>query len=275
MTGAVETWRRELGAWALPADLVAAAGASPYEWPVELFRRRAEADRADPVEPVTRRLVRRLAGPGGAVLDVGAGAGRASLPLAVEGMEVVAVEKDSAMAAELRRAAADAGVVVEIVEASWPEAASAVPTTDVALCAHVVYDVPDPAPFLAALVAHARRAVVIELTDRHPWAGLAPYYRALHGLERPAGPTADDFAAVVEEVTGVAPQVERWERTGQMWFDGWPELLALMGRRLLVPASRVGELRAVLEPDVVESGGRLALGRDARRLVTVWWSTGE
>lgn len=275
MTGAVETWRRELAAWALPAGLVAAAGASPYEWPVELFRRRAEADRGDPVEPLTRTLVRRLAGSGGVVLDVGAGTGRASLPLAAEGMTVVAVEKDPAMAAALRAAAAEQRVPVEVVEGAWPEAAGRVPEADVALCAHVAYDVADPAPFLTALVAHARRAVAIELTDRHPWAGLAPYYRALHGLDRPAGPTADDFAAVVEEVTGVAPHVERWERAGQVWFAGWDELLALMGRRLLVPASRVGELRAVLEPDVVESGGRLVLGRDPRRLVTVWWSTGE
>lgn len=274
MTSATQAWRRELEAWAIPPELMAAVDASPYEWPVELFRRRAEADRSDPVEPVTRTLVRRLLGAGGSLLDVGAGAGRACLPLAAEGTRVVAVEKDPGMAAELRRAAAEAGIAIEVVEALWPEAVAAVPMVDVALSAHVVYDVPDLAPFLSALVARARRAVVIELTERHPWAGLGPYYLALHGLERPAGPTAANLAEVVEELTGAVPHLERWERSGQVWFDGWEELLALMGRRLAVPDARIPELRALLEPDVVESGGRLSVGGGPRRLVTVWWATG-
>jgi SAM-dependent methyltransferase len=272
---AARRWREQLEAWALPDRLLAAVEDSPYQWPADLWRRRLERSEGEGGETTTTTLTRRLLGAGGSLLDVGAGTGRASLPLAVEGHPLTAVERDAGMAAALRSEAASRDVVVRVLEEPWPEAASSVETVDVALSAHVVYDVAALGPFLRAMEGVARTGVVVELTRTHPWSSLAPWFRALHGLDRPDGPTDEDFVAVVAEVCEVMPTVERWTRQGGLWFESRDEILGFYGRRLVLPRSRRPELAALLEPEVRElPDGRLVVGDDLRELTTVWWEKG-
>jgi SAM-dependent methyltransferase len=267
---AAARWRELLEAWALPPDLLAAVPDSPYEWPTGLWRRGIREPEAD---TPTVRAVAGLLPPGGSLLDVGAGTGRASLPFAARGHRVTAVEPNPKMAAALREEAAAAGVEVRLMHGAWPAAASQAGRHDVALAAHVVYDVADLGPFLRALHQAARAGVVVEAGERHPWAGLAGYYRALHGLERPDGPSADLLVEVVQEVLGVRPQVERWEGRGRLRFADLQELVDLYRRRLVVPVERAGEVAELLAPDVVEEEGWLSL-RDDHGVVTVWWAVG-
>ena len=269
---AADRWRSQLEAWAIPEDLLAAVSDSPYRWPVELFRRRSITAEERAPSP-TSETVRRLAGPGGSVLDIGAGAGRASLPLARAGHPVTAVEKSAEMAAALREECAGLDGYV-VVEDAWPTAQD-LGSFDVVMAAHVVYDIPSIESFLEAMDAHARRGVVLELTDSHPWAPLGPYYRTLHGIDRPAGPTVDDLVDVIREELGIQPQVERWDRPGGTWFESWEEIVELYRRRLVVPPDRVDEVRVLLEPDVQVRDGRMTVGEPVRRLATVWWRTDD
>ncbi|HSQ36278.1 MAG TPA: class I SAM-dependent methyltransferase, partial [Acidimicrobiia bacterium] len=250
---AAACWRALLEAWALPPALLAAVPDSPYDWPAGLWRR------GQGVEPgadtPTVRAVAGLLPPGGSLLDVGAGTGRASLALAVRGHPVTAVEPNPEMAAALCAEVATAGVEIRLIEGAWPEVAPRAGRHDVALAAHVVYDVADLAPFLRALHEAARAGAVLEAGERHPWAGLAKYYRALHGLDRPDGPTADLLVAVVHEVLGVVPQVERWVGPARLRFADLQELVELYRRRLLVPIERTAELTDLLAPDIVEKDG--------------------
>ncbi len=194
---AAARWREYLEAWALPPALLAAVPDSPYAWPADFYRRRQRAESGGPPSPAAR-VALSLLPPGGALLDVGAGTGRASLPVA------------------------------------------------------------------------ARVAVVLEAGERHPWADLIPYYRALHGLDRPEGPSADLLAEVVTEVVGVAPEVERWIGPAGMRFADLQELVEFYRRRLLAPASRAAEVADLLAADVVERDGWLSLGGE-HVAVTVWW----
>jgi SAM-dependent methyltransferase len=251
--------------------LLAAVPESPYGWPAELFRRRSRTAEERGEDSPTGERAHVLAGAGGSILDIGAGTGRASLPLARRGHTVTAVERNPGMLEGLRVETKDLGVTV--VRGSWPEVAATVPVHDVALCAHVVYDVGEIGPFLDAMVGHSRCGVVIEMTESHPWSGLTPYYQSLHGLDRPTGPTVADLAAVVEERFGVTPMIERWTRPPDLWFESWEEILTFYGRRLLVLSSRFEELRALLEPVVMEEEGRLIVGGEPRALVTLWWGT--
>lgn len=266
---AAERWRALLEAWALPPDLLAAVADSPYEWPAGLWRRRAEPE----IDTPTLRVVAALLPPGGSLLDVGAGTGRASLMLAARGHPLTAVEPNPNMAAALKAEAETAGVEVRLIEESWPAVAPRAGRHDVALAAHVVYDVADLAPFLQALHRAARAGVVLEAGERHPWSGLTKYYRTLHGLHRPDGPDVDLLIEVVEEVLGLSPHVERWSRPPRLRFADLQELVDLCRRRLLVPVERSAELAALLAPNIVEEGGWLSV-RDDPGVVTVWWPVG-
>jgi SAM-dependent methyltransferase len=264
-------WREQLEAWAIPQELLDAVPDSPYEWPSELWERgRAAAEERR--DSVTAAIVRDLLPDGGTVLDVGAGTGRASLPLAREGYRLTAVERDRGMIAGLRRQTAGLGGVA-VIEGSWPEAAIEVGRHDVAMCAHVVYDVPDVVPFLVALNAAARRAVIVETTPHHPWQSLAPYYMALHHLDRPRGPTLDDLAVIVEEKLGVAPTRREWTGPGSLRFSSIDELVDYQRRRLVLPLERTSELERLLTADIVRDGEWFLLGPAERPLVTLWWET--
>ena len=245
---------------------------SPYEWPSELWERGAAAAEEGP-ESATATIVRDLLPDGGTVLDVGAGTGRVSLPLAQEGCQLTAVERDPGMVAALRRQTARLGGGVVVIEGSWPEAAVEAGRHDVAMCAHVVYDVADVVPFLVALDAAAHRAVVVELTPHHPWHSLAPYYMALHDLERPGGPTAEDLAAIVEEELGVAPTLREWTAPGGLRFSSVDELVDYQRRRLVLPRERTAELERLLTADIVPEGEWFLLGPVERTVVTLWWET--
>jgi SAM-dependent methyltransferase len=269
---AAARWRACLEGWALPPELLAAVPDSPFAWPADLYRRRQRAEAGAPPSP-TLRVAGGLLPPGGSILDVGAGTGRASLPLAGRGHPVTAVERNPGMAAALREEAAAAGVEVRVIEASWPDAAAVAGCRDLVLCAHVVYDVADVGPFLQALHRAARVAVVLEAGERHPWDNLIPYYRALHGLGRPNGPTAGLLREVVAEVVGVTPEAEHWIGPPGPRFADLAELVDFYRRRLLVPVSRAAELADRLAPDIVEQEGWLSLGGE-RGIVTMWWRGG-
>lgn len=265
-------WAEQLEAWRIPDELLSAVEESPYGWPQRFWKRRSEMAAAEP-EPLTTSIVRRLLGPDGDLIDVGAGRGRASLPLAREGHRLTAVEADAGMVAGLVEDAARESLAVEVVQGRWPDVSDAVAPATVVMSANVVYDVADIGPFLGAMDGLANAAVVIELTETHPWSWTAPLFRALHGLPRPAGPTLGDLVAVIEQVIGVSPEVERWTRSGQMWFADWDEILEFHGRMLVLPPGRRHELRPLLAPLVREFDGRLYIGDGTRRLATLWWTS--
>ncbi|MEX0667510.1 MAG: class I SAM-dependent methyltransferase, partial [Acidimicrobiia bacterium] len=112
-------WRRELNAWVIPQNLLDAARQSPYGWPASLWRRRAAMALASDRQTPTLEVVARRAGQGGTILDIGAGTGRASLPLAQAGHPVTAVEPSPTMLEGL--AETSVGLPVTVIEGRWPE----------------------------------------------------------------------------------------------------------------------------------------------------------
>lgn len=243
MSNAAARWREQLAAWAIPEHIRAAVTESPWLPPVEAMARRVDERIAEPVGPSLARTVEAL-DPPGSVLDVGAGTGAASLPVAARITELTAVDESAEMLAALGARAEPLGLPVHAVRGRWPEIAPDVSTVDVVVCHHVLYNVPDLGPFVEALAGHARRRVVVELTGRHPLYVLNPYWRILHDLERPDGPTADDALAVLAEM-GLRPRVERWSRPQTRAAAG-PVGLETTRRSLCLPPERAAELEAVL-----------------------------
>jgi SAM-dependent methyltransferase len=267
--GALARWRGQLDGWAIPEAILAAAPESPWGFPVGLFRSRAQrAWEAPPT--LSNRVAARLLPAGGSVLDVGAGGGAASLPLARTAGLLVAVDESPGMVAAFLAAARAAGVAAQGVEGRWPDVAGQVGPADVVVCHHVLYNVPDLAAFADALTGHARHRVVVELTERHPLVNLGPLWRRFHDLERPTGPTAGDAVAALRTL-GLDPTRIDSEAEDGLGFDDFDDLVAFTRRRLCLPADRDPEVaRELLESGTRQVGG-VWVGGQPRRVTTLFW----
>ncbi|MDP9864621.1 MULTISPECIES: class I SAM-dependent methyltransferase [Streptosporangium] len=258
-----EQWRSDLAQWAIPDEIVARAPENPWGHSPARFAGRTDLALAEPEGPTLARTAEALPA-GGTVLDVGAGAGAASLPLAGSLGELIAVDPSADMLAELTSRADALGVPVRTVRGRWPDVAAETPVADVAVAAHVVYNVPDLAAFLTELSGHARRRVVLELTERHPMSWLTPLWEHFHGLRRPERPTAHDVIAVAEAL-GHEVRHE-WRPAPLSRFGTLEELAESACRRLCLGQDRAAEvIAAVVELDM------WPLPRE--RWFTLWWES--
>jgi SAM-dependent methyltransferase len=266
---ALERWRRELDGWAIPDEILAAAPESPWGFPRELFRSRAERTPAEP--SATTRVALDALGTGGDVLDVGVGGGATSLPLAAVATRITGVDESAGMLAEFLASAREAGVRARTVEGRWPNGGLDAPTAEVVVCGHVLYNAGDLEPFVRGLDAHARRRVVVEITSTHPLVWMGDLWRRFHGLERPTGPSAE---LAVEAIGELGIEVRRKDearvpRSGG--FERRGDAIAFIRRRLCLPADRDGELAEALGGRLVERDGLWAAGPLEHPIVTMWW----
>lgn len=270
MADALTGWRDALGAWAIPREILEKAPESPWTLPPDVFAQRG-GDAGARREMLSIRRAAEALQPAGSVLDVGAGGGGSSLALREQMTELVAVDSDPAMPARLRETAAANGVPLTVIEGRWPDVAGRTPVCDVAVCGHVLYNVPDLAPFITALSAHARRRVVLEISAAHPMARLTPLWRRFWGIDRPDGPTWEDAVQAVS-ACGVTPQVEHDVQRGPgprpSDFDA---LVAWQRRRLCLTADRDPEVADALRELGVERERPETWSMRPAELVVLWW----
>jgi SAM-dependent methyltransferase len=268
----LDHWRDELAAWAIPEHITAAVADSPWVLPRQVFARRADRLAAAPGGPSYRRAWAAL-DPPGSVLDVGAGAGAACIPLLPRTTALTAVDTDTGMLALLAERACALTGKVRLVTGTWPAAAPDAAPADLVTCFNVVYNAPDILPFLAALTASARRLVVIETTAEHPMVSMNALWLRFHGLRRPDGPTAADLLSILAAM-GIQAGHERWERPSGADYATFSELTDVTRRRLCLPPERADDVaRALIEtgsgPDDLDD-----LGTFRREVVTIWWAGG-
>lgn len=262
-----EGWASALAEWAIPPEILARAPVSPWEFPPGILERRA--DRASTVRTPSDRLADAALPDGGSVLDVGCGAGAASLPLARRASLLVGVDVDPRALTEFRTRAESAGARAVTVEGRWPEVSDRVPTVDVAVCHHVAYNVPDLSTFARHLTEKARSRVVLELTLVHPRAYLNDLWLRFHGLTRPTRPTAGDAEAVLREA-GLEVEREDWTPSEpSTWFESLDEAVAWTARALCLTRDRQAELAHLVERSLRRVDGLLA--ETPRPRATIWW----
>lgn len=252
-------WAAMLARWEIPAEIRDAAPASPYFFDPEVFARAAD-EAVDRVADSPSDEVARDALPGaGSVLDVGCGAGAASLRLRPR--RLVGVDSNVQLLDAFVDRAGRMGLQVTAVEGRWPDVSTRCPPADVVVCHHVIYNVPDLAAFATALDAHARARVVIESTTVHPMTWTAPYWQELHGLVQPDGPTIEDALDVLVEL-GLDVHEQRWRRSYQPIGEQGPHAFDNVARRLCLQPARHEELRLLLEKYPPPTD---------REVVTLWW----
>ena len=210
-------------------------GADFYAPVTALFR--ADPRRTD--EPVLDALLR-LVEPGETWIDIGAGAGRYALPialaLAASGGRVIALDASAGMLDALLDLQAEHGVTdVEVVASRWPPPAGTSLerfAADVALIAHVGYDIESIGPFVRAMESVARRLCVAVLMERQPASIADPCWPPVHGEARVPLPALPDFVELLR-ARGRVPSVEMLEREPRR-FASRDELEGFLRRQLWV-----------------------------------------
>jgi len=266
----LDHWRDELAAWAIPEHVTAAVSESPWVLPRQVFARRADRLAAAPAGPSFRRAWAAL-DPPGSVLDVGSGAGAASIPLLPRTTALTAVDADKEMLDLLASRATALAGRVRLVRGQWPDVAREAAPADVVTCFNVVYNVPDLLPFLAALTASARRTVVLEMTAEHPLVSMNELWLRFHGLRRPDGPTAGDVLRILAAM-GTAAGHERWQRQSAADYATFDELVEVTRRRLCLPPERAADVASALRESEVDPGQPADLATVRRDVVTIWWA---
>jgi ubiquinone/menaquinone biosynthesis C-methylase UbiE len=130
------------------------------------------------------------------LLDVGGGAGRMSLPLALRCREAINVDTSAAMLTQFAACAAEAGINnAWHIHGDWLEVES--PSADVALSTHVVYFVRDIRSFIEKLQGAARRRVVIGISNPPPPNRTAQLFRLVYGEDQAMVPTHRELLPVI------------------------------------------------------------------------------
>ncbi len=263
-------WAKDLEAWAIPPEILAQAPLSPWEFPPGILERRA--DRSRGTHTPSTRAAREALPDQGSVLDIGCGAGAASLPLADRADSLIGVDTDPRALTEFRTRAEAAGVKTITLEGRWPDIADRAPVVDVAVCNHVAYNVPNLTAFAQRLTEKTRSRVVIELTAVHPRAYLNELWLHFHKRARPTRPTADDAEAVLREV-GLEVHREDWTPPEpNTLFASTDEAIAWTARAVCLNSDRLDELRRLVEPGLRRVDGMVA--EPPRPRVTLWWAGG-
>jgi SAM-dependent methyltransferase len=203
------------------------------------------------------------------VLDVGAGAGRHTLPLARRARRVRALEPSEAMRGFLEEEIAARRLTnVEVIARAWP--ADGIEAADVVICAHVLYPIAELEPFLRGLDDAARRACFLLLRSDLPvWEGYWPRVRGQDRLPEPGLVEAYNVCCQM----GLRPNVTMFEAEMTMEWRSAEEALRDLATRLFMAESSplYPRLREVVTQDLHPTGGGCGIGPYRTRLGVLWW----
>ena len=189
------------------------------------------------------------------LLDVGAGVGRHTGPLAARLDWVTAVEPSQRMREQIPRADN-----VTVIGSSWEDAEPA--PADLVICVHVLYPIADPVPFIEKLERHARERVFVVLRDSsHPHPA-----EQVPGPARAREPRLRDCFLLLRQL-GVAPDLAMFTYPVFFRFDSVQEAVEDCRHRLGAswdePAGRrwlQSRLRPEADGTVVYEGGEVTSG---------------
>ena len=162
---------------------------------------RAERFRSDPrrkPEAVLQAIIDYLR-PDDVVLDVGGGAGRFGLALALHCRELIDVDPSAGMRQVFESVAAEAGIKnARYVESDWLSAQGI--AGDVSLTSSVTYFVEDIVRFIEQLHAASRRRVIILVSAEPGPNGGSELFRAVYGEELVLAPGYRELLPVMWEL---------------------------------------------------------------------------
>ena len=264
---ALQAWRQRVSANREQAERVR-EGAPPRDFYAAI----ASDFRANPrrMNEPALDLLRSLVEPGDTWLDIGAGGGRYALPLALGARSVIAVEPSEGMRSVLGQGMAEHGISnIDIVPAHWPMERA--PSADVALMAHIGYDIEEIGPFLEAMEASARRLCVAVLVTPSPPHPAEPFWPPIHGEARIPLPALTEFLILLL-ARGRLFDLRLCRRDPLTHADQDGPLVWLYQQLFIAPDTAKGQRLASLAREAITSrDGRWALSWDQVTVGIVTW----
>lgn len=271
VTSAGIAWQKTVEDEHTQSDRIRGESASDDFWrPVA--HRFVPPKKGEPSQDDTVERLAELITPDQTVLDVGAGGGRLTIPLAEYCERATAVEPSEAMREQLI-ATADAWAArnIEVVASTWEEAV--VEPHDLVVCAHVVYTVTGIEEFIRKLISKSRQTVCLISFERPATATYLPLWSYVHGEERIELPTLPQIEKLLREM-GIEHEKKPLQEWAPRPFKSREQALAECQARLFVkPGSAKSEMLSSvlgdsLEP--VEGGFRLKWAESHRPLIICW-----
>lgn len=241
--------------------------------PTDAFAAMSDLFRADPHrgDDPEVAFVLQLVRPEETWLDLGAGAGRFALPIALQCRHVIAVEPSPAMLGALRESIAGNGIEnVTVLEERWPGPTEA-PVADVGFIAHVGYDVADIGPFLDQLEAHSSRLCAALLFVVAPNSDFGAFWEPVHGEPRVSLRGLCELVAVLY-ARGRMPETRILE-TPPRTYRSLDHLHEAARRRVWTQPGTEADsrLRRAIEATAVKVEGGVAVSAERRGLALVTW----
>jgi SAM-dependent methyltransferase len=266
----LDAWRARV-----VADKEQVERAREVDDPADFYAPVTSRFRMDPrrTDDATLNVLLELARPDDVWLDVGAGGGRYALPLALAVREIVAIDPSPSMLGALGEDAVAAGIEnVRVIEARWPM--DRPPSGDVALTAHVGYDIAEIGPFLDQFESSSRRLSVMVLGESAMTTVATLFWERLHGEPRVRLPALPELLTLLA-ARGRVPGVRLVDRSPPT-FGALDEALAMARRQLwLREGSHKDELlRQLVSETVTEQDGRYAFEWAPTKIGIVTWPTG-
>ena len=213
------------------------------------------------------------------VIDVGGGAGRYALPIALRCKEVVNVEPSRGMGEAFEASAKEAGITnARWIGAGWLDAGPM--TGDVSLVVNVTYIVRDVVPFVEKLVAASRERVIVAMSVTPPPNQSARVFELVHGEPQALVPGYRELLPVLWEMS-IVPDVHvlheaRATALGGVYADRDAAIDSLHDPRR--SASESARLRRLFEAHFGELFEAVAGGFRRRptgdpRMILVTWAT--
>ncbi len=252
-----------------------AGGPQTNFWDVRATRFSARSEAFDASTDLLAAMLREALGVAGTLLDVGAGAGRYAIPLALAASRVTAVEPSPGMRSHLEAAIARAHLNnIVVVPPSWEEAE--VEPHDIVLASNVLYPIAEVVPFVRKLDRYAKRAAYVLIRVDQREAPIAPLWQAVWGDPSPPEPGFLDLYNLLFAM-GIRANARMMPTRGSMGFASLDDAVEAVRQQLFLRAEQHehdARIRAYLADTLMASDGGLDWPQ-ALQYAIVWWEQGQ
>jgi SAM-dependent methyltransferase len=212
------------------------------------------------------------------LLDVGGGAGRLALPLALHREKVTVVDSSESMLNQLKEASVESGINnVEAIRSLWERLSFNVSIHSGSLCSHVVYGIEDIETFVRNINRFTADRVIVLAFMRSPQAHLEVLWELIHGEKRINLPGVPELMGVLWEM-GMIPELSILETLGPHIYESEIEAINDLRKRIYVNegTDKDKNLISLLEVNLSPVEGGLELvGSAGRTMCLVRWKPNE